>query len=472
MKQENKGLPLKEIYVMDNSGGVQSKTVPALSQNNQVLHCINGIIGDKIGGIVGRHGSIVKNVTGKDIVNIGIFRNGTARKYFVIASDGSNEVIYTVPNADFSGTLTSVQAGHWTDDNEVYSTTFAKKEMFFNGLDTPQQWTGSAFSDITDAPTEGKYPEVFQQRLFVLATDGFLHYSDVINATGDGFTTTDWSNRGINPNDGQRTRALKRHRGRLIIFKDESIYRYDGANEPEPIINIGTHSERGVVRTDTHLYFHHPSGIYQMSLGDPQIISRAVQKYIDGMNSDNWDKVSSGRDNDKVYFNIGDVTIKSPLDWDYGVTYENVTLVYDVLLERWQVWTNWEAVAWIRDTDNGVQTFFDNSGNIVKIDKSLYTDRGKAIDFQVMWHPISYGIPYLLKQTNSIILDGKGNINIMAGSNYDKLNAVSKMVDGSATIKKKIIFKKLWVMATATYKNSPPLVEQLSIGRGYARNRQ
>lgn len=470
-KSEHRGVPLNTITVLDFSGGVQAATTPALTSDKTVIHCLNGDIQRKIGGISGRCGSTLKKAVGAVVKSIKTFYNNSTRYYIVVASDGSNEVIYTL-DAGFIGTLTSKKAAHFTDDVSVYSETIGQNEMFFNGIDAPQQWTGAIFSNITNAPVKGKFPAVYQQRLYVLTTDSFLYYSDVVNATGDGFTTTAWTNRGLNPNDGQEPKALVRHRSRLLAFKTESIYRYDGSNEPEPIINIGTHSERGVVLTDMLAFFHHPTGIFQMGLGDPEHISQPVNKYLSGMNPDNWSKVSTERDNSNVYFWIGDVTINEPLEWDYRQTYTDVTLVYNFLLRRWSVYTGWNATTWFRDKTNGNLYFVKSDGSIVLVDPTVYSDEGRAIDFQVRWAPITYGVPNLTKTIDHLFIDGSSNMNLKIGPTSKKVLASSNATDtGLTEIKQQIAFKKLWILAHAAYTKHPPFIEQLYIGKAYAGNK-
>lgn len=473
-KSEQKGVALKSIYALDFSGGVQNRTFPALANDNQLMHLLNGYIGKKIGGIIGRHGSVTKNTTGKTVDNIGIYRNGATRKYFVIADNTTHRVIHTVPNSDFSGTLTEVLAGHFSKTATVRSITFATREMFFNGVEAPQKWDGTTFSVITNAPVKAKYPVVFSQRLYAFGIDSYLHYSDVINATGDGFSTNTWTNVGVNPNDGQRPRGLVRHRARLILLKDESIYRFNGSSgEAEPIINIGTHSENGFVCTDTAMFFHHPNtGIWKMSLGDPTLISAAVDKYLKGMLVANWDNVAMGKDDQCIYAWIGNVTINDPLEWDYNKTYTDVCLVFDTQMERWTVFTGWNATKMLIDVDNSYSYFVTSVGKIIKIDKTVFNDDGVAVDFQVRWHPINYGMPQNSKSVDRLFIKASPDVILTAGSDQDKMTSVGQYDLPSKTcqIREMIDFYELHVGAHASYTERPVFIEQLFIGNSYARN--
>jgi hypothetical protein len=468
-KSEVRGSQTSQINALDMSGGIQCKTTPALVDNNQVMHMLNADIFRRPGGIAGRYGSITNKAVGKNVDNIMVRRDGSTKNHLVIAKD-TTEKLYKAANNDFSGTHTEVTGLNFTADESVYSTTFAQDEMIFNGVDNPQRYDGSSLATITNAPAACKYPEVFNQTLYALGTDGFLHYSDVINTTGTDFTSTTWYKRGINPNDGQRTRALIRHRARLVIFKDESIYRYDGSNEPEPIINVGTHSEKGATRTDRQIFFHHPSGIYEMSLGDPQLISYPVQKFLDGMNSANWDNVAAGNDGHNVFFWIGDVTIDDQYQWDHKKTYSNVVLVYNIPLQRWMVWTNIDARAWFYNTDTRTMHFITSDQKICALSETSFSDSGTNIDFEIMWAPISYGAPQLPKKVDDIFVIGDGKFNVSAGSRHNNMEHRSKksakyhriqhIASGSG-----ITFYELYVMINSSYKNNPPFIEQLVINK-------
>jgi hypothetical protein len=263
--------------------------------------------------------------------------------------------------------------------------------------------------------------------------------------------------------------GMVRHRGRLVLFKTDSIYRFNGSNEPEPTVNVGLSSEDGYVTTDTHILFHHERDIYKMSLGDPVSISRPVEKFLRSVTPTNWSSISAGRDDRYAYFYIGDVTINDIFEWDYGKTYSNVVLAYNFLLERWTVYSGWNARVWCRDGYNGYLYFVTTSGDITYVDPSKYNDNGSAIEFQVMWHPIHYGSPRYRKKIDMVSLYGTPGISLRAGESPDKMESfgIYREEAKSVEIRHEIRFNSLWVGASESYKDSPPMIEQLHIGRGF-----
>lgn len=450
---------------LDLSGGVQARTVEPLALPNQVKNALNAEFSSKLGAITGRRGSLVQSTVVAAQAILSIFqwiKNDGTTKYLAAVSDGagSPKVDVFVNSAVFAGSW-SKSLEDLTDAKDVYAENFINQLIASNGVEAVKGWNGTTWTAITNAPATGKFPAVYQQKYFLLTETGYLHYSDIINSTGDGFTTTVWNNRGINPNDGQKSKMLKRHRGRLVIFKEESIYRYDGSNEPEAVITVGTHSSKSVVLLND-LYFHHPTGIYQMGVGEPVMISRSVQKYLDGMSNTNWTKVAAGKDLENVYYWIGDVTIADPLEHDYGTTYSNVVLVFNVYSQAWTVYTGWDARAWHYDETSGLTYFGTSTGKIVQINKDYADVDGATINpitFEVVFMPEDYDYPEKDKEFGLIKVVGRYTSDILIAENFDKLEARSELQSKRSTINPTC--QQLWVAVREQYTDRPPRIEGL-----------
>jgi hypothetical protein len=283
-----------------------------------------------------------------------------------------------------------------------------------------------------------------------------------VDATGLAFTSDTWANRGINPYDVQKWRGLVNHRGRLVIFKEDSIYRYaNNTNEPESIIDVGTHSDLSIVKFN-NLYFHHPTGIYKLGVGEPVLISQAVDKYLEGMTSANWENVAGGRDNRFVYFWIGDVTINDPFEFDYGVTYTDVVLALNVFTGAWSVFTKWNARAWAFDKDNGNCYFATALGKIFKIN-TAYADVDETtttpIDFGIVFHPEDLGYPELEKSVGKTIVGGEYQSGIRVGASADTLLQEGQLDNGSGEVNAKVIGKQIWTAIYESYTDRPPRIK-------------
>jgi len=463
---------LNRVQLEDFSGALQTRTNDALMLDRQVKHVLNGEFSSALGSIIGRMGSIVQStvVSAKQTLNMAQWlKNDGTMKYFAVADDGQATPkvdVYVNSNNDFSGTW-SKSLQDWTTSLNINFTNFANKLFAFNGVDAPVAFDGSTWTAVTNAPATGIYPEVYNQRLYVLSANGTLYYSDVINSSGTDFTTTAWTDRGINPNDGQKGRMLIRHRGRLIIYKDESIYRYNGTNEPEAVITVGTHSSNSVVLLN-ELYHHHPTGIWRMGVGEPVLISRSVKKYLDGMDSSNWTNVAGGRDLENVYMWIGNVTIKDPFAFDYGRSYTDVVLVYNVYSNNWTVFSNWNARKWYYDSVAGTTYFATSTGKIVKINTG-YSDIDGAtankIQFEVIFQPINAHFLEKDKEFDQVFIIGKYSSDILIGKDYEDMKVRSAIENEIGTANQGITCKELWVGVSEEYSDIPPRIDALIVDK-------
>lgn len=454
-------IPRKRIR--DFSPGLQDRTADNIG--TPIIHALNADFDQRVGGIVGRKGSLVLTTpAGYRILNLFTYKYGATQKYIAVIDNTTNTVIY-VSSTDFTGSWSSVKS--LTTGKDVFLENFIGKMFYFNGVDTPQYWDGTTLTNVTNAPAAGKFPFVLNQRLFVLTESGYLWYSDVVGSDGISFTSTTWLNRGINPNDGQKCTYAVRHRGRGILFKTESIYRYDGTNEPEAIITIGTHSWRSVVAQNARLYFHHPSGIYEMEV-EPSLISRPVEKFLKGMSSANWVNVASMKDQYNVYFWIGDVTINDITAFDYGKSYTDVVLVFNVFSRRWTVFSGWNIRMGFYDDLTGDSFFGRASGKIVKANTGYSDIDGAtvtAIPMEIIFRPDNFDYPEKEKSVGQIFLSGRLQGLLSASDNCQNLDSdlaqVGNMEKGIAEICTGVQGKEIWVAYRESYVDAPPYIKEL-----------
>ena len=72
-----------------------------------------------------------------------------------------------------------------------------------------------------------------------------------------------------------------------MVFKRNHIYKVFSINEtePDPKIYVGTYSNESIVECMDTIYFHHPTGIYQLNDSGLTKISDAVKDYLNAMPS-------------------------------------------------------------------------------------------------------------------------------------------------------------------------------------------
>ena len=298
---------------------------------------------DAKGAITGRLGyanlgdQIVDN---KNILGLYNFRDagtGSNNQALAVVSDGTNNDIYY----NNSGTWTkSLQDD--TKDLKTRFATFSDLVIRVNGTDAAKSWdgnTGNAWAttggnlDVGDAPL-GNLVDVYKSRLYIGNNTDRLFYSGIPNSSGvvAWDTTTDFVD--INPNDGANFTALKRYGLELLVFKSNYIYRWRGVigTDPDPLINIGTHSQESVVETKAGIMYHNPKGIFVYAGGYPNEISRPISDFIDNVSSSEYANIAAWEDGDHVYFSVGNVTIDS-------VTFTNVILCYTISSQVWTIYS-------------------------------------------------------------------------------------------------------------------------------------
>jgi len=193
--------------------------------------------------------------------------------------------------------------------------------------------SGTTNAPITITPA---YTAVFQDRVYVAngvtSNRSRFWFSSLPSAgaiTWD--LTNDWVD--VNPDDGDVITALENNGNRLLIFKTYSMYRWTfGQVEPDRLIGVGTQSQESVkTNFDVGItFFANPLGIYAYTTGRPKLISRKIQKYIDGVS--NWTNVFGEVDRDHYYLSVGNITVD-------GRVYSNCVFVYNIPLDAWTVFT-------------------------------------------------------------------------------------------------------------------------------------
>lgn len=372
---------LKPLQLTDLSGGMISFASGMLLPANTASQAIN-LHFDTIGEVTQRFGTTKLG----DTVNAGQTPTGTAQ---YVSSDGATNRLFAGFGTSVFGydgsTYTAVRTG-LTGAN-VRMTEFANVMIMVGGGSDTALSTGGAFTSgtgiVTSAPS-GKFVESFKERVYIAgnATNpDRLFRSSIISSTGtvtwDTSSTGPWVD--VNPDDGQNMTALSKTADVLTVYKDFSLYRYNGTALAY-VGPVGTPSQESVVALKGINFFFssNPLGIYATDGTMPVEIGRPVQDWLQAMDPAFYDNVSALADDNHVYVNIGSVTRS-------GRTYTNAQLVYTVSSKNWHVnlfaddframcpyITAAGAVTFVgADTDGMVQTLF--SGN---------TDNGTPITYE------------------------------------------------------------------------------------------
>lgn len=342
---------------------------------------------DVIGKLIQRNGTtrLGNDVSPGDTI-LGLFNfvnsAGTVRQ--VIAGAGSSVFNFSDPN------WIAVRGG-LTPNRKQRFTQFVDLVFMVNGAESLATWNGVAgafgATNTAGAPV-ARYIESFKNRVFLGSLSGAedrIQYSSINN--GDTITWPSTNFIDVNRKDGENITGLKRNGNLLIIFKENSLYRWDGRSvDADLVTDVGTTSQESVANAKGFTFFFNPRGIYLTQGGFPVEISRPVDRWIRGMSAGFYDDVAGWTDRDHYYCHIGTTTVD-------GTTFTNAGLVYTISKKSWHAYTFADdfRVFTVRravdgtltilggDTNGAVQTML--SGNTDNGDPIVYEFESKEFEY-------------------------------------------------------------------------------------------
>ena len=194
--------------------------------------------------------------------------------------------------------------------------------------------TGGAFN-LDGIPAGLKYPLEFQDRIYGAVTDK-LHFTSNPSAGSVSWAGTGSGNIQIEQEDGGGTiKSLNKVPGYVMIYKERSLKRWNtDSTFPDDLVNIGTQSHESVVRArGKNYFFYGPNGFYSTAGDYPKLISRPIQRFVEGIASSFYASVNGWSDNNDIYWSVGNVTLN--FDRGFTETYTNVVLRYNIDSQTW-----------------------------------------------------------------------------------------------------------------------------------------
>lgn len=247
----------------------------------------------------------------------------------------------------------------------LFCVNYADATMFYNGT------TWSTSTNVTNAP-KSKYIIPYGDKLYLLNIDvsGTKHPSRVAMSSlpdPDAYTITwDMGSTGnyfdIKPKDGDEIKGGAVNSNRLLIYKENSVWRYDTNTLVEISGLPGTNNHRSIQTLMGWTIHFHQSGIYGVNGSEYQKLSRDIQPIIDGVNSLSLDKLCSYVDGDNYCLYLGDISN----------TLENISI------ENCVVKLNMTSNIWTVETMQDVPTVFsqyrDDRADLTYDDETIEYD--------------------------------------------------------------------------------------------------
>jgi hypothetical protein len=340
--------------------------------------------GDIIGAMKTRGGLTIlgTNLSANPVLGMFGFQNNAGTVYRALAMNATS--LYAWAGSSWAAIRTSLVSG-----SKMRYTNFVDYVFMVNGSgasgDAIKSYDGTSVgvTNLTSAPAKGDDIENYRSRLWVLDSSiDKVYYSDVV-ATDNTIT---WSGGFIqvSPNDGDKTIALKKSPGALLVFKRNHIYRITTINlaDPDPKIFVGTYSKDSIIESKQGIHFHHPTGFFTYVEGSqPVEVSRPIIDFIKAIPRTYYDKVSGWSDDDHLNWSIGDITMN-------GETFNNVVCNYCISTKNWTVYATGTEIRSAAVYDDGTNIFNlvgDDVGNVSKWNTGN-DDNGTPIFYDLRTH--------------------------------------------------------------------------------------
>lgn len=369
------GSALTAFRVDSFAGGLDLKTSPlriAQAKKGDRLTRADNLVYTHDGGVTKRFGRVAINATtlGAAVKILGgiQYRLSSGTDYQVVGtSDGR------VVRINTDGTTANLATGKSTNAGVRYRFAVYNDLLHItNGYDAPMTWDGTTFQNMAGSPpATGQVIVMHGNRAFMTAraVPSRLYWSK-LNNTVDWTGTTDAGFLDVNPNDGSIIFDLVSSIQELVILKGARPYRLQGigpttgytvADHLVPTVgSVGAISSQGALFALNDVFYVSALGLHQLAttnqFGDltESFLSDRVEPYFrldapEGLTLQNLHTAVLAYDaqNNNLL-----LSVCANAD---GVN--DTTLVYDILLKAWAVWTATPYASFftVRNPTNGAR---------------------------------------------------------------------------------------------------------------------
>lgn len=224
------------------------------------------------------------------------------------------------------------QGRSYTAGSEIEFATFLDRVFITNINDASETFNGLTFStsdEVSGAP-KAKYPLPYLDRMYFAYVDisGTTHYSrvcysSIADVNGDITWNPALNYFDVARDDGDIIKGLGENSNRLLIFKENSLYRWDTNQLFKVPAAPGTSSQRTVRNLQGSTIYLHRSGLWLYDGNVSNLISRPIKDIIDSISSLNIGKACAWTNGDEYFCFVGDI--------DTGdITIPKCVLIYNI----------------------------------------------------------------------------------------------------------------------------------------------
>ena len=280
------------------------------------------------------------NGTDRNQVYNGTWFNGGARTRMPIAS-----LVKTVGNKIYIANLSYANINY---RSRVWNSDLPKNDDITWGYETGTNLVATAGSSVVTSAFAGfatyniKVGDPFfittgnnvgQYTVNTIDSDQQITLVEVMKFSTTGSTYwvgSNWFD--ARRNDGDTIKGLGENDNKLLVFKRESLLRYDEKELRRVKGAPGTTSHRSIASVRENTYYFHDTGVYRYDGLSSFLVSRPIQDWIDGISSNNYESIVSWRDEDILYIFVGDIS-NAPK----GISLSNGVLIYDTAAQAWDI---------------------------------------------------------------------------------------------------------------------------------------
>ena len=319
----------------DFSGAINQAVGRLVKAENEVDVIENGEL-EKIGPIYKTKGYVQRGSdvnTGYDVLGLcSAYKTDGTLKQIAVADGASESDAYTYNTSTDS----------WTP-HHLSLTTGAKTEFeyFLDGFFMVNFEDATRFNDYTQWYTDtnvtsaakAKYIKLYKSRIYLayVVSNGTTYSSKVTysNLPSGSPYTISWNdsvnNFDVDSDDADVIKGLAVNADRLLIFKENSLYRYDTNSLYKVPGCPGTISNRSIGNILGHTIYLHSTGLWRYDGTSSTLVSRKIKELIDGISTKNFANACHYVRGDHYYVYVGDVNNSVT-----GFTVDKCEIDYDV----------------------------------------------------------------------------------------------------------------------------------------------
>lgn len=403
---------MANVNLLHFSDLLQTTTSSFLRKDSQLELSIN-VHGDQIGSLTKRLGYAQVGST--------LSSDNTVRGAYSYSrqADGT-QYLYAVCNGTlsyFNGTtITGVTSGINTSALEEFRVFV--DQLFMVGADssnnfiTPANVSGTTYTTTTNlsgAPTGARFVEVYKNQLYFadclvsgIRYPSRFYRSSVPSITGAlSWSASDYEE--VYTDNGEPLKGMHTNRAlnQLLFFKETSLHAWDTFRIRD-VGSVGTTSHRSIQTIANVTFFFNEKGIFSYTGSEPKLISRSIEKWINGISSPTT-VFAVGYDNRYYKLNVGTITVD-------GVSYSNCEIVYSVLDNTFTIYSyaHTFSIYALHKLSGVIRVYSgDTTGKLFKLaakNDEVYSDDGTAISAQFTTKALDLGVPGNRKFVDKVII--------------------------------------------------------------------